>query len=106
MGKIKNINIMVVKCVSFLDKDQINIIPETYSKPTMNKGLTSFDQFQINLELNEFKENEMNVHPESLENNHYFNYKGTIEAEARSLKSRQEKESYLCAWEARDLNQL
>ena len=33
----------------------------------------------------------MNVHPESLENNQYFNYKGTIEAEARSLKSRQEK---------------
>ena len=54
-------------------------------------GLTSFDQFQINLELNEYKENEMNVHPESLENNQYFNYKGTIEAEARSLKSRQEK---------------
>ena len=38
--KIKNINIMVVKCVSFLDEDQINIIPETCSKPTVNKGMT------------------------------------------------------------------
>ena len=33
----------------------------------------------------------MIVHPESQENNQYFNYKGTIEAQARSLKSRQEK---------------
>ena len=31
---------MVVKCVSFLDEDQINIIPETCSKPTVNKGMT------------------------------------------------------------------
>ena len=31
---------MVVKCVSFLDEDQINIIPETCSKPTVNKGRT------------------------------------------------------------------
>ena len=36
----KNINTMVVKCVSFLDEDQINIIPETCSKPTVNKGRT------------------------------------------------------------------
>ena len=54
-------------------------------------GLTSFDQFQINLELNDYKENEMTVHPESQENNQYFNYNGTIEAEARNLKSRGEK---------------
>ena len=33
----------------------------------------------------------MIVHPESQENNQYFNYKGTIEAEARNLKSRREK---------------
>ena len=47
---------MVVKCVSFLDEDEINIIPETLKKPTVKKGLTSFDQFQINLELNAYKE--------------------------------------------------
>lgn len=31
---------MVVKCVSFLEEDQINIIPETFNKPTVNKGRT------------------------------------------------------------------
>ena len=29
---------MVIKCVSFFDEDQINIIPETCNKPTVIKG--------------------------------------------------------------------
>ena len=61
-------------------------------------GLTSFDQFQINLELNDYKENEMTVHPESQENNQYFNYNGTIEAEARNLKKPWRKMNLIYAY--------
>ena len=43
---------MVVKCVSFLDDDQINIIPETCNKTTVNKGkvFVTRENYGLNIE--------------------------------------------------------
>ena len=63
-------------------------IEARYSKPNKPSWfkLTALDQYEIHLELNDYKQNEMAVHPKSKENNQYYKYDPEIEAGIRKLK--------------------
>ena len=68
--------------------DEVIHIEARHSKPNKPSWfkLTALDQYEIHLELNDFKENEMVVHPKSKENNQYYKYDPEIEAGIRKLK--------------------